>query len=306
MTGMTPAISLPSQPTRTAPLLIPALLACYLVWGSTYLAIRLALVSFPPFFQMGTRFLVAGILLMAWVILRKHKLPTRREWRNAVVIGALMLGGGIGMVASAEVHIGSGLIAAFIAVVPMMVSAWGLLLGQRPSRLEFLGMAAGLAGVLMLVRGASFAAAPTGLACIAGATALWSLGSVLSTTRLPLAPGPAGFASEMLCGGAVLMAISLALGEQHQAVGNWPAQPTAMLAWLYLVVFGSLIAFSAYLYLLANASPAVATSYAFVNPLIAIFLGAFFAGEHVTGGEWLACGVILAGVFLIFRGKSAT
>ena len=112
----------------------------------------------------------------------------------------------------------------------MMVSAWGLLLGQRPSRLEFLGMAVGLAGVLMLMRGASFAAAPAGLACIAGATALWSLGSVLSTSRLPPAPGPAGFASEMLCGGAALMVISLALGEQHQAAANWPAQPAAMVA----------------------------------------------------------------------------
>lgn len=306
MLPMTFSLSTPLPPTKAAPLLVPALLACYLVWGSTYLAIRLALVSFPPFFQMGTRFLTAGILLMAWVILRKHKLPSRREWRNALVIGALMLGGGMGLTASAEVHIGSGLIATFIAVVPMMVSAWGLLLGQRPSRLEFLGMAVGMAGVLLLVQGASFAAAPVGLACIAGATALWSLGSVLSTTRLPLAHGPAGFASEMLCGGAVLMVISLALGEQHQTISNWPAEPTAVLAWVYLVVFGSLIAFSAYLYLLANASPAVATSYAFVNPLIAIFLGAFFAGEHVTGGEWMACSVILIGVFLIFRGKSAT
>lgn len=303
---MTFSLSTPLPPNKAAPLLVPALLACYLVWGSTYLAIRLALVSFPPYFQMGTRFLTAGILLMAWVILRKHKLPSRREWRNALVIGALMLGGGMGLTASAEVHIGSGLIATFIAVVPMMVSAWGLLLGQRPSRLEFLGMAVGLVGVLLLVQGASFATAPVGLACIAGATALWSLGSVLSTTRLPLANGPAGFASEMLCGGAVLMVISLALGEPQQAISNWPAEPTAVWAWVYLVVFGSLIAFSAYLYLLANASPAVATSYAFVNPLIAIFLGAFFAGEHVTGGEWMACSVILIGVFLIFRGKSAT
>ncbi len=303
---MTSALASPSTAGKSPALLIPALLACYLVWGSTYLAIRFALISFPPFFQMGTRFLAAGILLMAWVLIRGHKLPTRREWINASIIGALMLGGGMGLTASAEVHIGSGLIATFIAVVPMMVSAWGLLLGQRPSRLEFVGMVVGLAGVLMLVQGASFSAAPVGMACIAAATLLWSLGSVLSTTRLPLANGPAGFASEMLCGGAVLMVISLALGEHHEAAANWPAQPEAVLAWLYLVVFGSLIAFSAYLYLLANASPAVATSYAFVNPLIAIFLGAFFAGEHVTGGEWAACGVILMGVFLIFRGKSAT
>ena len=306
MTSMTAAMTPTFQPTRTAPLLIPALLACYLVWGSTYLAIQIALVSFPPFFQMGTRFLTAGLLLMAWVLLKKHKLPTRREWRNALIIGALMLGGGMGLTASAEVHVGSGMIAAFIAEVPMLMSALGALLGQRPSRLELLGMTVGLVGVILLVRGASFTAAPVGLVCIAGASLLWSVGSVLSTTRLPLASGPAGFASQMLCGGAVLMLISFALGEHTQAAKNWPAQPTAILAWVYLVVFGSLIAFSAYMYLLANASPAMASSYAFVNPLIAIFLGAFFANELVTGNEWFACAVILAGVFLIFRGKSTT
>jgi drug/metabolite transporter (DMT)-like permease len=124
---------------------------------------------------------------------------------------------------------------------------------------------------------------------------------VLQTTKLPLAAGAAGFASEMLCGGAVLMLVSLALGEQF----SWPPQPLAAAAWLYLVVFGSLIAFSAYLYLLANASPAMATSYAFVNPLIALFLGVAWASESVTGGEWIASGVVLAGVFLIFRGKTA-
>lgn len=303
---MTPSLPTRFPGSRPASLLLPALLACYLIWGSTYLAIRLALVSFPPFFQMGTRFLTAGVLLMVWVVARKHPLPSRREWGHALVVGTLMLGGGMGLTASAQVHIGSGLIATFIAVVPMMVSALGLLLGKRPSRLEMLGMAVGLGGVLLLVQGASFAAAPVGLACIAGATVLWSLGSVLSTSRLPLAAGPAGFASEMLCGGAVLMLISLVLDEPQQVLSQWPAQASAVWAWLYLVVFGSLIAFSAYLYLLANASPAVATSYAFVNPLIAIFLGALFAGEEVTGGEWMACSVILMGVFLIFRGKSAT
>lgn len=295
-------------PTRAAApaLLVPALLACYLVWGSTYLAIRLALASFPPFFQMGTRFLAAGGLLMAWVLWRARRgatrLPTGREWRNALVIGTLMLGAGMGLTASAEQHVGSGLVAAFIAVVPMLVCGWGLLFGQRPHRLELAGMAVGVAGVLMLVRGASFGASPVGLACIAGATLAWSLGSVLSTTRLTLAPGAAGFASEMLCGGAVLMALSLALGEQYAG----PAQPLALAAWAYLVVFGSLVAFSAYLYLLAHASPAIATSYAFVNPVIALALGVLVAQETLSRGEWVACGVILAGVLLIFRGKSAS
>ena len=300
------ATALPHRDPSVPALLLPALLSCYLIWGSTYLAIRFALESFPPFFQMGTRFLAAGVLLMAWVLWRGRasgvRLPSAREWRNALAIGALMLGGGMGLTASAELHVGSGLIAAFIAVVPMLVCGWGLLFGQRPSRLEFVGMAVGVAGVLMLVRGASFSASPQGLACIAGATLAWSLGSVLSTTRLPLAPGPAGFASEMLCGGAILMAISLALGEQFA----WPPQPLALASWFYLVVFGSLIGFSAYLYLLANAIPAVATSYAFVNPEIALALGVSLGKEALSGGEWIACAVILAGVLLIFRGKTAS
>ena len=297
---MTTAVFSAITTVPRATLLIPALLACYLVWGSTYLAIHIALESFPPFFQMGTRFLIAGAVLMAWVIARSHKLPTVMQWRNALVIGGLMLGGGMGLVGAASAHIGSGLIATFIAVVPMMVCGWGLLFGRRPSRMELLGMALGLVGVLLLMREQSFSAAPVGLACIAGATLSWSLGSVLSTTKLPLADGLSSFASEMLCGGAVLMAVSLAVGEQP----SWPPSPAAAVAWLYLVVFGSLIAFSAYMYLLAHASPALATSYAFVNPLIALFLGVFFAHEAVSKAEWLSCAVILAGVlFILFAGK---
>lgn len=298
---MSAVISSPPTATRPA-LVLPCLLACYLVWGSTYLAIRLALVNFPPFLQMGTRFLTAAALLLAGLAWRGAvRWPTAIEWRNALVVGTLMLGGGMGLCASAEQHIGSGLIAAFVAITPMIVCCWGLLFGQRPSRLEFAGMAVGVAGVLMLVRGASFSASPAGVAYIAGAVMAWSLGSVLSTTRLPLAQGPMGFASEMLCGGAVLMLLSLALGEHVRA----PVAPVAIAAWLYLVVFGSLIAFSAYLYLLGHASPAAATSYAFVNPAIALLLGVLLAGERVTNSEWIACGVILAGVVLVFRGKKS-
>jgi drug/metabolite transporter (DMT)-like permease len=289
-----------------APLLVPALLACYLVWGSTYLAIRYALLSFPPFLQMGSRFLVAGALLMSWVVFTRQPMPSRNQWRNALVVGSLMLGGGMGLIASAEQHVGSGLIAAFVAAFPMIASGIGLFFGKRPTRLEWIGMAIGLLGVLLLARGASFAAAPSALIASLAAIFFWSLGSTLSTTRLPIAPGPAGFASEMLCGGAVLMVISLALGEHRSFMQNGPLRPEAVWALAYLVVFGSLIAFTAYLYLLAHATPSVATSYAFVNPVIAIVLGAFLAGEKVHGDEWLACAVILIGVILIFRGKSAT
>ena len=291
---------------QPASLLLPALLACYLVWGSTYLAIRLALVSFPPFFQMGTRFIAAGALLMAWVWWRSRgqaaaerpALPNLAQWRNALVIGTLMLGGGMGLTASAEQHIGSGLIAAFIAVVPMLVCGWGLLFGQRPGRLELAGMAVGLAGVVLLVRGTSFAAAPAGLACIAGATLAWSLGSVLSTTRLPLAPGPGGFASEMLCGGAVLMLISLALGEQPR----WPPTPLAAVAWLYLVVFGSLIAFTAFAWLVRHAPLPLVATYGYVNPVVAVALGWAILDEPVTPRMLLAGAIIVGAVVLIANG----
>jgi drug/metabolite transporter (DMT)-like permease len=295
---MTTALSRRSAPR----LILPALLACYIVWGSTYLAIRYALVSFPPFLQMGTRFLSAGVLLMGFVLLRGEKLPSLSQWRNALVVGILMLSGGMGLLAVASQSIGSGLIATFIAVVPMMVSGWGLLWGKRPSQLEWAGMAVGMLGVALLVQGRSFNASTVGLMAIGGATLLWSLGSVLQTTRLPLAAGPMGFASEMLCGGATLMVIAMILGEQF----SWPLQPLAVAAWLYLVVFGSLLAFSAYLYLLANASPALATSYAFVNPVIALFLGVVLGGEMVSAGEWIASGIILAGVLLIFMAKLKT
>ncbi|HVZ46469.1 MAG TPA: drug/metabolite exporter YedA [Ramlibacter sp.] len=287
---------------RRTSLVVPALLAVYLIWGSTYLAIRWALVSFAPFFQMGTRFLAAGALLMAWAICRRSPMPTLAEWRNALVLGTLMLGGGYGLTAVAEQTIGSGLVAAFIAVSPIWMCGWGLLFGQRPTRGELAGIAVGAVGVLLLVRGASFSASPGGMACVAAATVLWTLGSVLQVAKLPLAAGAMGYASEMLCGGAMLMVFSLATGEQFA----WPPEPLAALAWAYLLVFGSLLGFSAYLYLLANASPAMASSYAFVNPVIALFLGVALGGEAVRGGEWIACGVILSGVFLIFRGKSAS
>ncbi len=290
-------------------LIAAALAAVYLVWGSTYLAIRFALVSLPPFFQMGTRFLVAGALLMLFLRFRGEKAPYFNKndsapwyWRNAFVVGSLMLAGGMGGVAVASQTIGSGLIATFIAVVPMMVALIGLAFGKRPSGLEILGMLIGFGGVILLVQGKSFGASTTGLLAIFGATLTWSIGSVLQTTKLPLAPGPMGFASEMLCGGAMLLLISLALGEKVFL----PLDTRALLAWGYLVVFGSLVAFSAYLFLLANVSPALATSYAFVNPVIALFLGVSLGGEIVQKNEWLACGVILFGVLMFFAARLKT
>jgi len=207
------------RPPMLSPLLWLCLAATWLVWGSTYLAIKFALLSFPPFFQMGTRFLFAGVVLMAWMRWRGAAWPTRLQWRNALVIGTLMLGGGMGGTALAEVSVGSGLVVAFIAVVPLMIAALNRLWGVVPGRLELAGIVVGLAGVLMLTQGAGFQASPAGLAAIAVACVTWSVGSVLSQRSLPLAPGAMGFASEMICGGVVLLVLSLLHGETPQ----WPA-----------------------------------------------------------------------------------
>jgi drug/metabolite transporter (DMT)-like permease len=283
------------------PLVIACLAATWLIWGSTYLAIKFALVSFPPFFQMGTRFLAAGVLLAAWMRWRGAPWPDARQWRHALGVGALMLGGGMGGTAVAETSVASGLVVAFIAVVPLMIALINLAFGVKPLPLEALGIAVGLMGVLLLTRGAGFAASPAGLWAIALACITWSLGSVLSQQRWPLAPGPMGFASEMLCGGAVLMALSLATGESPR----WPPTGQATLAWLYLVVFGSLLAFSAYMLLLERTSAALASSYTFVNPMIAMLLGVALAGEAITALEWAAAAVIVAGVVLLVMAKLA-
>jgi drug/metabolite transporter (DMT)-like permease len=206
-----------------------------------------------------------------------------------------MLAGGMGGTAYAEQTVGSGLVVAFIAVVPMMIAVVNLCFGIRPRKLETAGIVVGLVGVLMLTQGEGFQASPAGLAAIAIACGTWSVGSVLSQRTLPLAPGPMGFASEMVCGGLVLLALSLLNGETPQ----WPPQPVSVAAWAYLVVFGSLIAFNAYMVLLARASAGLASSYTFVNPVIAMLLGVAIGGEHVSGFEWSAVAVVLAGVVLL-------
>jgi drug/metabolite transporter (DMT)-like permease len=298
MSSLASSRSVPAAAPLSSFLLL-CLAATWLVWGSTYLAIKYALLAFPPFLQMGTRFLLAGALLMAWMRWRGAPWPSLAQWRNAAAVGALMLGGGMGGTAYAEQTVGSGLVVAFIAVVPLMIAALNRLYGVKPSRLELAGIVTGLAGVLLLTQGAGFQASPAGLAAIAVACLTWSAGSVLSQRSLPLAPGATGFASEMICGGVVLLVMALLHGESVA----WPPQPVAVAAWWYLVVFGSLIAFNAYMVLLARASAGLASSYTFVNPVIAMLLGVAVAGEAITAYEWAAAGVVLAGVVLMLRGR---
>lgn len=291
--------SAPTTRTRISPLILACLAATWFVWGSTYLAIKYALVSFPPFFQGGTRFLVAGTLLLLWVWWRRQKMPTLVQWRNAAFVGAVMLGGNMGGVVYAEQSVASGLVVAFIAIVPALITIASLPFGIRPSRLEAIGIGIGIIGVLLLVRGEAFTASPAGLIAMTIAALGWSIGSVLSQHVLPLASGFAGFASQMIGGGVVLLVLSPLAGETFHR----PPQPLAVAAWMYLVAFGSLIAFSAYMVLLSNTRPALASSNSFVNPVIGMLLGVSLGGEKVTNHEWLAVAVIVLGVTMLILGR---
>ena len=282
-----------------SPVILACLAATWFIWGSTYLAIKFALVSFAPFFLIGTRFLVAGTVLLLLTWWRRYRMPTLVQWRNAMIVGILMLVGNTGGVAYAEQSVASGPVVAFIAIVPALMTIASLPFGVRPSRLEVIGIALGFLGVLLLVHGEAFTASPAGLIAITIAALGWSIGSVLSQHVLPLAPASAGFASEMICGGAVLMVLSLMVGETF----HWPPQPLAAAAWMYLVVFGSLMAFSAYMVLLANTRPALASSNSFANPVIGMLLGISLGGETVTGREWLAVGIIVLGVTVLILGR---
>ena len=222
-------------------------------------------------------------------------MPTLTQWRNALVVGSLMLAANVGGVAYAEQSLASGLVVAFIAIVPALITIASLPFGIRPTRMELLGIVLGFFGVLLLVRGDAFTSSPIGVLAIVTAAVGWSTGSVLSQHVLRLAPASAGFASAMLCAGGVLTALSTLTGETF----SWPPQPLATAAWLYLSLFGSVIAYSAFMTLLATTRPALATSNSFVNPVIAMLLGVSLGGEMVTRQEWLAVGVIVLGVTVL-------
>jgi drug/metabolite transporter (DMT)-like permease len=282
-------------PRGLSPLLVSCLAATWLIWGSTYLAIRFALAGFPPYFLMATRFVCAGALLMGWQMGRGAVLPNATEWRNALLVGALMLGGGMGGVAFAEQNIASGLVVAFIAVIPLLLVLINVAFGVYPRRSELLAVTVGLAGVLMLTQGPGIRSSPAGLLAIGLGTTSWALGSVLSQRRFRLASGATGFASEMLCGGVVLLVMSALRSEPW----HMPLVLSAWLAWAYLVLLGSLIAFNAYMLLLARTSASLAASYSLVNPVVALCLGVTLGGEVVSTWEWLASGVVMVGIVLL-------
>jgi len=286
---------------RFTPVVLMCLVATWFIWGSMYLAIKWALISFPPFYQMGTQFIVAGILLAALSRWRGVPWPTASEWFGGTVMGALLLLGGYGFTALAETRVGSGLVVAFGAVVPSMVALaeWGY--GIRPGLRRGIGIVIGLVGTVMLAEGNGFGASVSGLIFMAIACATWSVGSVWAVHGLPggrplkLASGFMGHASQMVVGGCMLLVASWLVGE----VPVWPPEPMALASWTYLMIAGSLIGYTAYMLLLERTSPSLAASYTYVNPLVALILGTVIGGELVSGFEWLAVVVVLLGVFML-------
>ncbi|HET9596863.1 MAG TPA: drug/metabolite exporter YedA [Anaeromyxobacteraceae bacterium] len=272
-----------------------SLLCLYLVWGSTYFAIRVGLEGLPPLLMAGTRFVAAGGVLYAGLRLRGAPRPSARAWRSAAVVGVLLCGSN-GLVTLAEQEVSSSVAAVVISSMPLWAMLLAALWGERPSALEIAGVAVGLAGVVLLQAGGELRARPLGAALIVLSTWTWASGSMWSRrTELPV--GLLAPAAEMLCGGAVLVALGLAAGERI------PALPAArpLIAWLFLAFFGSLLAYSAYNFLLRRVRPALATSYAYVNPAVAVALGAM-AGEPVTARVVGSMALILGGVAVMSRG----
>jgi drug/metabolite transporter (DMT)-like permease len=275
--------------------LIAAFFALYVIWGSTYLVIRIGVEYWPPLLLAGIRFVIAGTLMYAFLRWRGAPAPTWAQWKAAGIIGILLLACGNGGVSVAE-HMGvaSGVAALAVATVPLFTLLCGYFWGARNTRLEWAGIVLGLIGIAMLNLGSNLQSSPLGALLLVFAAASWAFGSVWSK-HLPLPQGAMASAVEMLVGGVVLLIGSALSGEHLQAMP--PIEGWAALA--YLTFFGSIIAFNAYMYLLKNVRPAAATSYAYVNPAVAVLLGIVFVGETIGIEEGLAMMVIISAVVLI-------
>ena len=276
-----------------------AMLAIYLIWGSTYLAIRIALGGFPPLLMAGSRFLLAGGALYLVLRARGAARPTARQWRAGALVGTLLCAAN-GLVTVAEQRVTSSVTAVVIASVPLwtvlVAAAWR----ERPTGGEVAGILLGLTGVAVLQSGGELRGEPLGAFLLVASTWCWALGSIWSR-RLPMPAGLMAPAAEMLAGGVVLTLAGLARGERLiEAPGG-----SAVGAWVYLVLFGSLIGFTAYNFLLRHVRPALATSYAYVNPAVAVALGAA-AGEPVGGRALVALSLILLGVAVVAAVRRST
>ena len=296
-----------ARPSRTAILLNFA--AIYLVWGSTYLAIRYAVESLPPFIMAGSRFLIAGLLMYAWSRSRGLPRPNRSNWRAAFIVGALLLLGGNGGVSWAEQRIESGLAALLVATAPlwMVLIDWGI--GKRrPDVRVWIGLVIGFAGLVILIGPTDLlggeAADLVGAIAVVLASLSWAFGSVISS-RVPLAESPhIATSTEMIGGGALLLLVGTVFGEWR---GFDPAEVhwQSWAGWVYLIFVGSFVGFSAYVWLLRHVEVAKVATYAYVNPVVAVILGWLVAGEELTMRIMVAAAVIVAGVVFITSARKA-
>ena len=273
-----------------------ALFSLYVIWGSTYLAMRVAMDGFPPFLMAGLRFLVAGVVMLAIARARREAFPTGRQWLSALAIGTLLLAGGNGGVAIAEQTVSSGLAALMVSAMPLWMALFGGLWGRWPATKDWVALVLGFGGIVLLNLGSELRGSPAGVAALMFATASWAFGSLWSR-RLDLPKGMMAAGAEMFAAAPVLMVLSALHGEHLPPV--IPAR--AFWALGYLVVFGSLVAYTAYLYLLARVPAPVASSYAYVNPIVALVLGAAFAGERLPPALLVSLPLILTAVALVLR-----
>ncbi len=292
------AVRSSSSTMRKRIFIILSLLSLYFLWGGTYLAMRIALQGFPPFILAGVRQLTAGIILFLVLWLRKHELPTRKQWLTAIVVGGLLLVVGNGGVVFAEQWVSSGLAALALGAIPLWAALFSGLFGRWPTRIEWFGLGLGFSGLVLLNLENGLHANPLGAIVLFIAPIGWAFGSILSQ-HLPSPKGLMASASQMLAGGVLLFVVGFATGEHMTSVPG----PGPLAAMAYLIIGGSLVAFSAYGYLLRNVRPALATSYAYVNPLVAVGLGVALAGEQISMIGILAMLTILSGVGLVSLGR---
>jgi drug/metabolite transporter (DMT)-like permease len=294
---------------RKTILLLAAFAAVYIFWGSTYLAIKYAIETLPPFLMAGARFVFAGSILMIWARFSKdYEKPKAAHWKTSFIVGTLLLLGGNGGVVFAEYYISSSLAALLVATEPfwIVLLSWLWLKGARPNLKAVLGIAVGFFGVWLLINGQNTSGAAAGsgsmqlistIIIIASAFS-WATGSIYGL-RSPVPKSALQTAGmQMFAGGLVLLVVSLIAGEWS----NFSISQVSANSWLglvYLIIFGSLVGFTAYSWLLKNAQPALVATYAYVNPIIAVFLGWLIAGESFTGQMLVGAGVIVSSVVLI-------
>ena len=290
----TGGITTAERSTREKLLIAGALLTLYVVWGSTYYAMRVAIALFPPFLMAGSRFILAGLILLVFLRARGAALPTAKQWASAATVGVLLFVCGNGFVAVAQRTVDSGVAATVVATMPLWAAAIGTAWGERPTAREVVGLLAGFAGVAVLHHGNSLSLHSVDGIVLLLAPVAWALGSLLSR-RLPLAPGSMAAAAQMLTGGVAMLFVAALRSERPLASPTF----TTVGALLYLVLFGSVLGFTAYAYLLRTTRPSIATSYAYVNPLVALGLGALAGGEPFTREKLMACLLTIGGVLVV-------